>query len=341
MSSDFVSTASCIIGIIAASIFTLSIVLLQGLAIKTIFEVRRITSAHDVGRKSDELTEAWRPFIRPHSKTLPPLWSMILRALFVAPFGFVGIILAVLTTSATAFVTSPRNSLQVAHVCGNIVARLAGVSCVEWRGKAASAKEAPLVVANHISWIDFIVLGATIKFGFVMSEGVSKVPLIGAGFTKLAQHVGSIVLDRGDAKSREAAKLKIKEKLDFIQTSNHGERLLVFSEGTLTNGEYVVPFKLGAFESLKPTQPLRLEFTNPHFSLACLGTLEGTLLFLCLGSTQLTFTWGEVVSPSEDDTRGTFAEKVRISMVKGSDMIVAKTGSYRDHLALYANRQLI
>jgi hypothetical protein len=183
-----------------------------------------------------------------------------------------------------------------------------------------------------------MVLGATRMFGFVMSEEVSKTPLVGAGFTKLALHVESIILDRSDAKSRDAAKVRIKSKLEKMQSSGHSERLLVFSEGTLTNGEYVVPFKLGSFESLVPTQPLRLDFSNPHFSLSCLGTLEGTLFFLCLGSTKLTLTWGDVVIPAPNDTPETVAQRVRESLVKGSTMLPAPSGNYRDHLALYSTR---
>ena len=313
-------------------------VILQTLSVQSVLKIRELTRIHNRIRNSNELSDEWRPFIRPPSNSLPSGWRMLLRAVTVAPFKFFAIIALVLTAAGSAWVTSPRTSLRIAHYCGNAVGWLAGVSSISWKGKAALVKDAPLVIANHISWIDFIILGATINFGFVMSEGVSNVPLIGPGFKKMALHVGSIVLDRHNAKSREAAKLQIKSRLDSIQASGKGERLLVFSEGTLTNSEYVVPFKLGAFENLVPTQPLRLEFSNPHFSLACLGVLEGTLFFLTLGSTELSFTWGEVVKPEKQDTPESFAKRVQMSLVKGSIMIPSHKGSYRDHLALFASR---
>ena len=313
------------------------IILLQFLALRSVIIVRGRTYSHDRLRNSKELPAEWRPFLRPQSDSLPPLWLMIFRAITVAPFKFLGILGFVFVAAGSAWITSPKISLRIAHICGNVVGWLAGVSAINWRGKAASVKDAPLVVANHISWIDFIILGATLNFGFVMSEGVSNVPLIGPGFKQLALHVGSIVVDRHNAKSREGAKLQIKARLDSLRALGQGERLLIFCEGTLTNSEFVVPFKLGAFENLAPTQALRLEFSNPHFSLACLGVLEGTLFFLTLGSTELTFTWGEPVQPDSKDTPESLARKVQVSLVKGSKMLPANEGSYRDHLALFAS----
>jgi 1-acyl-sn-glycerol-3-phosphate acyltransferase len=316
----------------------LILVILQVLTVVSIFKVRRLTFVHNRMRSSENLPPQWKPFLRPDSGSLPPLPFMLILGTLTAPFRFIAIILLVLFASGSSWVTSPSTSLEIARFCGNLVAFLAGVSQIKWVGTSADVSVSPLVIANHISWIDFMVLGATIKFGFVMSEGVSNVPLIGPGFKRLAHHVGSIVLDRHSAKSREAAKQKIKERLTSIQSTGKGERLLIFSEGTLTNSEIVVPFKLGAFESLVPTQPLRLEFSNPHFSLACLGVLEATLFFLSLGRTQLTLTWGNVVHPTKDDTPETLARRVQEALVKGSHMKAADCGSYRDHLTLYNRR---
>ena len=320
--------------VIAVAVLIL-IVCLEFLTVRSILLVRNLTFSHDGLRQSENLPPEWKPFLRPNSKTMPPLASMILRGVLTAPFKFLAIIALCLTASGMAWATNSRLSLRIAHYCGNMVGWLAGVSQVAWAGREASAKDAPLVVANHISWIDFMILGATTKFGFVMSEGVSNIPLIGPGFQRLALRVGSVILDRHDAKSREAAKIQIKERLESIKAVGHGERLLIFSEGTLTNSECVVPFKLGAFESLVATQPLRLEFSNPHFSLACLNALEGTLFFLSLGSTKLTITWGEVVKPAKHDTPESLAKKVQHALVKGSAMVAANCGSYRDHLALF------
>jgi 1-acyl-sn-glycerol-3-phosphate acyltransferase len=208
---------------------------------------------------------------------------------------------------------------------------IAGLRKLEFKGRPSSTKEAPLVVPNHVSWLDFIILGSTTQFGFVIGEAVSMVPLIGAGFKQLGELVGCIVLDRGSVSSREETKLRMKERLLSLQATGEGQRLVVFSEGTLTNGDSVVPLKAGAFEGLVPAQPLRIELSNPHYSLASLGSFESICFFLCLSGTDVTMTWCEVVKPESDDTPQRFAEKVRCELVKNSSLKIAKSGSYRDH----------
>jgi len=120
-----------------------------------------------------------------------------------------------------------------------------------------------------------------------------------------------------------------------MKTTGKGERLLIFPEGTLTNGEYVVPFKLGAFEALVPCQPLRIEFSNPHYSISDLDTVMGTAFMLCLGGTDMTMTWCPVVTPHANETPEQFALRTRSTLVKGSSILEAKEGSFRDHMALF------
>ena len=115
------------------------------------------------------------------------------------------------------------------------------------------------------------------------------------------------------------------------------ERLLIFPEGTLTNGEYVVPFKLGAFETLEPVQPIRLEFSNPHFSCTDLSTVISVAFNMCLTSTEMTLTWCNVVRPKEGETPASFANRAREEMVRDSAIQIASEGGYRDHLHLYAS----
>jgi hypothetical protein len=313
---------------------------LQVLCVRSCLSIFRLTAQHDALRKSKQVPEQWKPFIRPPGNSLPPLYLALFRALTIGPILFMLIILSVLAASTFATCVTKPSALRIASSCGRACSWFAGVRKVTFKGIPASPAQAPLVVVNHISWLDFIVVGSTTQFAFVMSEAVSKAPIVGPGFVKLARHVDSIMLERSNAQSREAAKLRIREKLQAMQAVGHGERLVVFSEGTLTNGEYVVPFKLGAFEAMTPVQPLRLHFSNPHYSLADIGTVEGTALFVCLGGTDMTLEWGEVVKPGPDDTPETLAMRARSALVKGSrNMKEASEGSYRDHLALGKERR--
>ncbi len=232
----------------------------------------------------------------------------------------------------------PKVGLKIASYIGPIGGWIAGVSRVQVVGHPATAKQAPLVCGNHISWLDFIILGATGQFGFVISEAVLKAPIVGGGFGKMALHLGSIILDRSCAVSRDYAKSRISSMVKRMQKEGNGERLLIFPEGTLTNGEYVVPFKLGAFEALMPAQPIRLEFSNPHYSCADLSTLTAVAFHMCLPSTELTFTWCEVVEPNAKDTPESFAQAVRNMLVGKSTIKLAHEGGFRDHMALHTSK---
>ena len=336
--SDFISregwyTVLRYMGMLA--IFLL--VSLQILILKSCFAVVGLTKRHDSMKSSNLVPPAWTPFMRPSATSLPPMWRLLLRAITLAPFRLLVIVGSVFVTTTMATFLRPKAALKVASLCGTLVWRVAGVRSVRFIGSEASSRKAPLVVVNHISWIDFMIMGATTQFAFVMSESVSNAPIVGPGFVKLARHVDSIILDRGSEKSRIEAKAKIAQKLQDLMRgkSTHSERLLIFPEGTLTNGSCVVPFKLGAFEPLVPVQPLRIEYTNPHYSICDLGTVEGIAFMLCLDGTDVTCTWGPVVEPKKEDTPQILAERVRSALVEGSQMQLAKEGGFRDHMALY------
>ena len=323
--------------ILAVSIATA--VVIQIAAVRACFTVYRLTAIHEKLRLSQTTPVAWKPFLRPSFASLPPLSQTLFRAIVFVPFGFISMLVLVVVAGKVSRCASPVTALRIGRFCGKLVGWIAGVRKVEFRGRPAGTEEAPLVVANHLSWIDFIILGSTTRFGFVIGEAVSTVPMIGKGFMELGELVGCIVLDRTCASSREATKLRIKEKLHALKASGgSGYRLVVFSEGTLTNGESVVPLKLGAFEALVPSQPLRIELSNPHYSLASLKSIESICLFLSLPGTDVTMTWCEVVNPRIDETVEDFAERVRLELVKGSKISLAKTGSYRDHLQVCDNR---
>ena len=58
--------------------------------------------------------------------------------------------------------------------------------------------------------------------------------------------------------------------------------LLIFPEGTTTNGEFVINFKRGAFESLQPVQVSVLNYYGDwNVSMDAMGQLTNILLFLC------------------------------------------------------------
>ncbi len=122
---------------------------------------------------------------------------------------------------------------------------------VRWMAEGA-AMEAGLCVANHISWLDIIVITASMPSTFLAKEEVRRWPLIGW----ISAQVGTCYVQRG---SRMAAYRSADTMTNLLQT---GRRVVVFPEGTSSNGRDVLPFHSALIQSAinarVPLQPMAL-----------------------------------------------------------------------------------
>ena len=95
-----------------------------------------------------------------------------------------------------------------------------------------------LMVANHISWMDIIVIQSIKPSIFVAKSDVASWPLFGW----VAQMTGTIFIKREKVSDIKKALMKMKRRL--IKRS-----VCIFPEGTSTNGRYLLPFKSNLFQS--------------------------------------------------------------------------------------------
>lgn len=100
---------------------------------------------------------------------------------------------------------------------------------------------AGLVVANHISWLDIVVLGSFSHLDFIAKEDVAHWPVLGY----LAKNAGTLFIRRGDAVQTQAAAEQMAWRL------RQGRQLMLFPEATTTTGERVLRFQTKLF---KPAQ---------------------------------------------------------------------------------------
>lgn len=111
-----------------------------------------------------------------------------------------------------------------------------------------------LLVSNHISWIDIIVLGQFAPAHFVAKSDVLAWPVIGY----LARQGGTIFVRRGDKQQAKA----IAEEMVWLLKQNG--TVIAFPEGTTTNGEDVLPFHASLFQAALLTrasvQPITLQY---------------------------------------------------------------------------------
>ncbi|MBF9061149.1 1-acyl-sn-glycerol-3-phosphate acyltransferase [Rhodobacterales bacterium HKCCSP123] len=116
-------------------------------------------------------------------------------------------------------------------------------------------------VANHVSWLDILVLNAGKRLYFVAKSEVGGWPGIGW----LARGTGTVFIDRD--RRQAAAQTRL-----FEDRLRAGHRLLFFPEGTSTDGRRVLPFKTTLFQAflserlrdMLQIQPVTLVYHPPE-----------------------------------------------------------------------------
>ena len=111
-----------------------------------------------------------------------------------------------------------------------------------------------LIVSNHISWMDILLVRHLIPAQFIAKEEISLWPVIGAG----AKRAGTLFISRAKLSSFHA----ILEQV--CQSFDRGESVVLFPEGTTTTGDDLLPFRSGLFQSSLrsdiPVLPLALRY---------------------------------------------------------------------------------
>jgi 1-acyl-sn-glycerol-3-phosphate acyltransferase len=123
----------------------------------------------------------------------------------------------------------------VAAWCAGLL-RLFGVR-VLFRGEVPAGGRGHLVVANHRSTADILVLLRAFGGHMVSRADLAGWPLVGVA----ARAVGTVFVDRSDAVSGANAVRAIRDRLA------EGSTVIVFPEGTTFPDDQVRPFHAGAF----------------------------------------------------------------------------------------------
>lgn len=114
-----------------------------------------------------------------------------------------------------------------------------------------------LIVSNHVSYLDTVVLPLVLEVPKLMAMAeVANWPLFG----QLCQEMDMIWVDRSDPSSRSAAKQAI---TDHVKDWSYGERpLLIWPEGTTSNGRGLKEFKTGSFAPGVAVRPVVIKYTG-------------------------------------------------------------------------------
>ncbi len=123
------------------------------------------------------------------------------------------------------------------HVC-----RLLGIR-IHMQGQVQSDTPV-LLIANHSSWLDIPVVSAVAPVSFVAKREVDGWPFV----AWLARLQRTIYVDR----TRRAGVAQTTGEM--LQRLNRGDTLVLFAEGTSSDGNRVLPFKTSLLAAVKPSR---------------------------------------------------------------------------------------
>ncbi|KAF3442257.1 hypothetical protein FNV43_RR16173 [Rhamnella rubrinervis] len=132
-----------------------------------------------------------------------------------------------------------------------------GYHWIKRKGKPAPRELAPIVVSNHLSFIEPIFYFYELFPTIVASESHDSLPFVGT----IIRAMQVIYVNRFLPSSRKRAVNEIKRKAGC----DRFPRVLLFPEGTTTNGRALISFQLGAFIPGYPIQPVVVRYPHVHF----------------------------------------------------------------------------
>ena len=177
-----------------------------------------------------------------------------------------------------------------------------------------------LLVANHLSWLDIVVFGAVGPVSFVAKAEMKGWPIFGS----LARLQRTVFVKREERRNSHQQANEIAERLTAR------EIMVLFPEGTTTDGNMMAPFKTSLFEAAKIAlkqspvetalvQPASINYTHLHGLPICraerphvswpgeIGLGESLIPIFQQGALDVTITLGEPILLDEATHRKTVA----------------------------------
>jgi 1-acyl-sn-glycerol-3-phosphate acyltransferase len=148
------------------------------------------------------------------------------------------LVTGVITLSLTLFLPTLRSRRALGGACAKCWLQLIGVR-IDFRGGELLPEAPSVVVANHSSYLDGLLLQAVLptRFAFVIKKEMSGVPFAGW----LLRRLGAEFVDRFNQHSGAMDARRI------LRSAHTGGSLVFFPEGTFTGKPGLARFHGGAF----------------------------------------------------------------------------------------------
>lgn len=165
--------------------------------------------------------------------------------------GFFGMTLPLMPLQAAFLRFNPKLARTFPNWYHRKVCRLLGVK-LRIEGEVV-ADQPVLIVSNHTSWLDIPVISAVAPVSFVAKKEVGRWPFV----SWLAKLQRTVFVDR---QKRTAAAASAQEIADRLAS---GDKLVLFAEGTSSDGNRVLPFKTSLFAAAIPGKSRRQKTEDP------------------------------------------------------------------------------
>ncbi len=203
------------------------------------------------------------------------------------------------------------------------VLRIMGIEICKgtWASQTLT-NEPQLLVANHVSWLDVLIIQSLQPSVFVAKSEVRDWPLVG----NIAQACGVVFVDRG---SPSSAKKMVDEVAYALQ---HGYCVAGFPEGTSSEGREVSLFHANLFEAAIHHQvqvhPLALRYTDKTTGELCMkAAFVGDITFIaslhqvmCANDIHVSIHAGKLLTP-QGHSRRTLAHLSHRSVVSQLELL--------------------
>ena len=223
----------------------------------------------------------WVPFTRKYDTRFKrrSQFVVFLISMTTAPARILLSIVFVFLSGLASITLPTRGVAAVARWVSRSILRAMGIRVLR-TGTRASVRDAPCVVANHISATDILAL-LSLGCCFVANNKVLDLPGIG----RVAKAIGCIFVARDSQDSRTSAREAINQHLlEPTARSDSPSQLVIFAEGTTTNGRGLLQFRRGAFESGVTIQPVRIDYSDLQCSMALLSVWDLVCLLSVLSN---------------------------------------------------------
>ncbi|KAJ7523925.1 hypothetical protein O6H91_18G069100 [Diphasiastrum complanatum] len=169
------------------------------------------------------------------------------------------------------FSTWRRALLWPTRFCARVALFALGYYWIEVKGRPASREQAPIIVSNHISFVDPVYVFYSHMPVIVSARENLSLPIVGV-FLRALQ---IIPVDRTSSTSRHNAGSQVRQRA----IDNRWPHIMLFPEGTTTNGKALISFKAGAFAPGLPVQPIVVQYPHARVSPAWVDIALPNLLF--------------------------------------------------------------